>query len=175
MSTKPLPNEQTEGLLDSGARKAGSLSYALRMLKSRLRSAWEIDQALARRGVDEPERQAVLEQLSELDLINDQRFAEAWVHTRDLLAPRGAFILQMELSKKGIDKEIIKKVLHERKELGADESSDQPDEEALARQLLEGKERAYAHLSPEVRERRLLSLLMRRGFSYETAKRILKP
>lgn len=151
------------------------LTYAFRLLKNRLRSAWEIDQALARRGVEESERQAVLEQLSELDLINDQRFAEAWVHTRDLLAPRGAFILQMELVKKGIDKEIIKKVLRERQDLAADEASDQPDEETLARKLLEGKMRAYAHLTPEVRERRLLSLLMRRGFSYETAKRILTP
>jgi regulatory protein len=150
------------------------LNYALRLLKNRLRSAWEIDQALARRGVKDEERLAVIEQLIEIDLINDQRFTEAWVHTRDLLAPRGEFVLQQELTKKGIDRDLIKKVLRERKELADDESNDQPDEETLARKLLEGKMRAYAHLAPEVRERRLISLLMRRGFSYDVAKRILK-
>lgn len=150
------------------------LNLALRLLKSRLRSAWEIDQALAKRGVEEAERQAVLEQLRELDLVNDQRFAEAWVHTRDALAPRGEFVLQQELYKKGLDRDLIQSVLRKRKEESENEDEEQLTDIELAKKLLAGKERAYAHLTPEVRERRLMSLLMRRGFSYDTAKRILK-
>lgn len=150
------------------------LNLALRLLKSRLRSAWEIDQALAKRGIEEPERQKVLTQLKEADLVNDRRFAEAWVHTRDNLAPRGAFVLQQELAQKGVDKELIRSVLLQRKTESEDEEAEQRTDLELAKQLIEGKERAYAHLAPEVRERRLMALLMRRGFSYDTAKRILK-
>jgi regulatory protein len=149
------------------------LNYALRLLKNRLKSAWEIDQALLRRGVEEADRQLVITRLTEMDLLNDLRFARAWIHTRDRLAPRGEYLLKMELIKKGIPKEIITEALTERKQNVEDEEQEQLSEEELARNLLASKERAYAHLDSETRKRRLTSLLMRRGFSYETARRIL--
>ena len=148
-------------------------SYALRLLKNRLRSAWEIDQALLRKGVEEPERQEVIEELTRVDLINDQRYATAYVHTRDRLAPRGEYVLRMELAKHGISKELISAALATRREEAVDEDAEQPTELELATQLIQGKERAYAHLDPETRKRRLTSLLMRRGFSYDIARRIL--
>lgn len=149
------------------------LNYALRLLKNRLKSAWEIDQALLRREVEEADRQEVIRRLIELDLVNDLRFARAWVHTRDRLAPRGEYLLKMELIKRGISKDIIAEVLAERRTNVDDDEQEQLSEEQLARNLLAGKERAYARLDPETRKRRLTSLLMRRGFSYETARRIL--
>jgi regulatory protein len=149
-------------------------SLALRMLKSRLRSAWEIDQALLRREVEPAERREVIEQLIELDLINDERYARSYINTRDRLSPRGEYVLRMDLAKKGLAKEIIDQALRNRREEMEDDESDRPDAETQARQVIGGKMRAYAHLDPLTRNRRLTSLLMRRGFSYDVARRILE-
>lgn len=151
-------------------------SYCLLLLKRRLRSGWELSQGLSRRGVEEAERKMVLQRLEEVGLINDRRFAQSWVNTRDLLAPRGEFLLRGELIKKGISQEIIEAVLSARKEKMSAFSpteEEQLNEEALGRRLLAGKKRLYAHLAPEVRYRRQMGLLQRRGFSYQTIRRIL--
>lgn len=153
---------------------SSSTSYALRFLKRRLRSAWEVDQALVVRGVDEVERLGVLSELTANGLIDDRRFALAWVHTRDRLSPRGEKVLRMELKEKHVPQEVIDDVLRQRRDDAQnDEASDQMTEEELARKLLQGKMRAYAHLSAEVRNRRLTAVLLRRGFSYDVARRIL--
>ncbi len=151
-------------------------SYALRLLKSRIRSAWELDQALMRRGVEEAERTKVIDLLKEIKLVDDEQFARAWLHTRDRLSPRGEYVLKMELAQKGISKEIIAQALAERKV----EISEEGDGETLqekeitqGKKIIAGKQRALAHLDSETRNRRLTALLLRRGFSYDTARRIL--
>jgi regulatory protein len=155
--------------------KAGNLalSYCLKAVKTRLRSSRELEQALLRKGIEASIITGVLAELQGVGLVDDERYARAWIHTRDLLQPRGASLLQAELTKKGIPKEVIKAALLERKEQAADQESDQPTEDDLAKEVVRRKERQYAHLQPEVRERRLLALLMRRGFSYDVARRIL--
>ena len=145
------------------------LSYALRLLKARLRSRFELDQALQRKGFLEQERLEILEQLEGVDLINDERFARSWITSRDRLSPRGVKLLKMELAQKGIAKEIVAQALSQR------ETSDEPpDEVAQAKDLVERKERQYAGLPKEVRNRRVTALLLRRGFSFGTIKRILE-
>jgi regulatory protein len=117
--------------------------------------------------------QAVAE-LKELRLLDDVHYAHAWVRTRDRLSPRGAFVLRQELSQRGIARHIIDEVLQERKEAEDDEDSEQPTEMQLAQELVERKTRLYSNLSPEVRNRRLMGVLQRRGFSLDTIRRILK-
>ena len=152
---------------------SGARTYALNLLKRRFRSAWEIDQALMRRGVEQAERAAILEELTEHNLINDERFALAWVHTRDRLAPRGQFLLERELSDKGIDKATIRLVMMKRKEEMAEAPELNPDEDSQIQELIRRKERLYANLAPEVRKRRLMGYLARRGFSPDRVRRIL--
>ena len=153
---------------------SSALSYALRLVNRRLRSAWELDQALLRKGVELEEREAVMSEMVRFKLIDDEHYALAWIHTRDRLSPRGESVLRMELRQKHVDDEIIAHALRQRREDANDEASDQMSEEELAKVLIKGKSRAYAHLSKEVRERRLIALLMRRGFSYDVARRILE-
>lgn len=152
-----------------------SLPYCLRLLKRRPYSVHELEQAMQRKGIEAEERTQTLSQLAELDLVSDLRFARAWVHTRDRLMPRGAQLLRQELIQKGISKDIVQQVLAERAEEAAEEESEQPSEEELARRIVQGKERLYANLDPEVRYRRLMALLQRRGFSYDVIRRILNP
>ncbi|HSI20810.1 MAG TPA: regulatory protein RecX [Verrucomicrobiae bacterium] len=143
--------------------------YALRLLKQRLRSVWEIDQALLRRQVPEEERQEIITSLTEAGLLDDVRLARAWVNDRDRFQPRGAIVLRQELMKKGIAKEIIDQTLRHRLE-----REEEPiDEYGQALQVAEPKMRLYARLDPETRRRRLGGFLLRRGFSLGTVRRIL--
>jgi regulatory protein len=153
---------------------ADPVRYCLMLLKGRMRSRHELDQAMERKGFEQEDRQQALEQLVEFRLIDDLLFAKAWVRNRDSFRPRGASVLRQELLQKGIGKDIISQVLSERKEAAEDENEEQLSEFDLARQLIKGKERLYAPLAPEVRKRRLMGLLQRRGFSYDVIRRILE-
>lgn len=150
---------------------ADPLGYALSLLKRRLRSRRELEQALLRKGFEKEEISQALQQLEEQKFVDDKHFAEAWSRTRDVLSPRGKSRLRLELMEKGIPKEVINQVLLERQELA--EEGEQPSELELAKDAVARRERVYAHLAPEVRARRLMSFLQRRGFSYEVIRRIL--
>jgi regulatory protein len=150
-----------------------ALGYSLRLLKSRLRSVWEIDQALQKREVPLENRREVIAKLGAANLLDDLRFARAWVTTRDRLSPRGATVLRQELLQKGIDRGTIDQVLRERKDAAQDDEEEQKSELELARELMERRQRTYANLDRETRNRRLASFLQRRGFSFDVIKRIL--
>lgn len=150
------------------------LSYCLALLKKRIRSRSELEYAMEKREIPRDVRLLVLDQLEEQGLVDDRRFARAWVHTRDRLAPRGEFLLRNELRQKGIAEEIIAEVLAGRKEEMGDVEREQPFELELARELVRRRERTYVRLSKEARNRRLAALLGRRGFSSEVIYHILK-
>lgn len=147
---------------------SSALQYALRLLKRRFMSAWEIDQALVRRQVDREERQAVLAELTDLRLLDDLRFAKAFVHDRDRFSPRSRWLLGQELVQKGVAREVIEQVLelHHREELGVDDFS-------LALHLAERHSRRLLGLDYESYNRRLSAALSRKGFSTAIIARVL--
>lgn len=154
---------------------AGSpLSYCLRLLKTRLRTVYELDQAMRKREVSEDQRLAIIQQLCDAHLLDDLRFARSWVVTRDRLSPRGEPVLRRELQQKGIARELADQVLRERREAVNSQDEPQPSEEELARELLTRRARLDANLEPQVRKRRQMAFLQRRGFTYEVIRRILE-
>lgn len=150
-----------------------ALSYCLRLLKRRFYSVWEVDQAMLRRAVPAEEREEVIKRLLEARLLDDRQFAKAWLSNRDRFNPRSHVVLRMELRQKGIAQEAIDEALAERSERLQDTTQVGPPELQLAQELIRRKERLYASLTPEVRRRRQLALLQRRGFPYEVIRRIL--
>jgi regulatory protein len=80
------------------------------------------------------ERTQVLDELTEAGLIDDARFARAWVNDRDRFSPRGAFLLRQELIKKGLSKEDITAALQQRTE----REEEPVDELEQARALVAG-------------------------------------
>jgi len=88
---------------------------------------------------------AAIPKLIELDLIDDQKFAQWWVEQRVNSNPRGNIGLKAELQQKGIDREIIDSVL-----LSKDQETD------LAKKLLAKK---------NLDKPRAQRLLLSRGFS----------
>jgi regulatory protein len=133
---------------------------ALRFLSFRRRTEKEVRDKLKRRGFDNRTIRSTIEKLKDHDLINDVEFAIAWVKERLAHKPRGKKLLRQELWKKGIKKEIIDQVTEELCQ----------DEDKAASELLEKIKRRYRNLEPQVARRRMLGVLLRRGFSYEIAR-----
>ncbi len=140
-------------------------NIALKFLSFRRRTEKEIRDKLKSKGFDEKSIKSTIDKLKGYDLINDSEFATAWVKERLAYKPRGKKLLRQELWKKGIEKEIIDQVTEELCQ----------DEDKSALELLQKIKKRYQNLEPKVARRRMLSLLLRRGFSYEIAKNTLAP
>nr|WP_281245198.1 regulatory protein RecX [Raineyella antarctica] len=119
---------------------------------------------MAKRHTDPEVAGQVLDRLTEVGLVDDRAFAEAWVSSRQERRHLSRRALRDELMKKGVDRTIIDDVL---------EGVDSDDEYRAAYDLAERRARSMSELAPEVRWRRLAGALARRGFSAGLTTRVL--
>ena len=157
--TEKRISEISAGKSENEAKEA-----ALRFLSFRRRTEKEIKDKLKQKGFDDKVVGSTVEKLKTYDLINDHEFATAWIKERLAYKPRGKRLLRQELWKKGIQKDVIDRAIEE---LCRDE-----DQSAL--EVLEKAKKRYQRLEPEVASRRMYGLLMRRGFSYDTARQAME-
>ncbi len=94
---------------DANATKV--YSRCLDYISRRQRSEWELRDYLKRKETSQEVIDQVIEKLIIENHLDDYRFAQAWVHDRDMLKPRSKKQLQAELIKKHIAKDIIVQVL----------------------------------------------------------------
>ena len=97
----------------------------------------------------------VLDRLTVVGLVNDAAFAQAYVRTGVAVRRRGTRSLRSELRGRGVSDDDI--------ETAADEV-DEDTERATALALASRRAPSLARFAPEVRRRRLMGLLVRRGF-----------
>ena len=157
-----LSEEKIADLQDQETKEA-ALQKALQLLSYRPRSEAEIRQKMKTGGFDPEVITKVLDRLRETGMVRDESFAREWVENRSTFRPRSRKMLAYELRQKGVAEEAIEQAL--------DTTSEDED---LAFQAA----RRYAHkLSAadwQEFHRRLTSFLARRGFSYETAKTVVR-
>lgn len=132
-----------------------TLAYVVR----RLRSRWELTDYFRRKGYDQALADQILEKLEHLDLVNDEKFAQAWVRNRRLLKPVSRRRLTAELRQKHIAVEIIEQVL----------AGDEADEQSVLRELISRKRKQTRYQDPQ----KLMAYVARQGFSYEDIKAAL--
>jgi regulatory protein len=87
--------------------KGKALSLAIRLLESRQRSRNEIEVRLNQHQYPADIVNFVIAKLQEHGLLDDSRFAEAWIESRSRSQPSGTIKLKSELLQKGVDREII--------------------------------------------------------------------
>lgn len=132
---------------------------AARLLNQRLRSTAELRASLLLDGHPAPAVEAVIARLSELGLLDDARFAAAFVRDGVNLRSNGRFRLRRELRAAGVDESLIDQALDEH--CPAEVERETVDELAAKRAArLRG-------LPTEVARRRLAGQLERRGFAAE--------
>jgi len=138
-----------------------ALQQALRYLAFRPRSADEVARYLARKEVPAEIAEQVLARLREAGYVDDQQFAALWVDSRVSFRPRARWALRSELRDKGIDAEI------------AEEAVSAVDEEVGAMQVARKALPHVAHLGHDLFVHRLMGRLQRRGYGFETARRVV--
>ncbi len=132
-----------------------TLAYAVR----RMRSEWELTEYFQRKGYDETLSQMLLERLSRLGLVDDVRFAEAWVRNRRQLKSVSKRRLLQELRQKHVAPEVIEQTLDD----------DEADEGAVLKELV-ARKRKQARYQDNLK---LMQYLARQGFGYDDIKSAL--
>jgi len=148
--------------LDSGRLEALSradafqrcLNAAHGYLSYRPRSEFELRERLSRRGFDGGSVEAVLARLKEAALVDDVEFAQFWHDNRQTFSPRSGSLTRMELRRKGIAEEVIRRV-----------TGIVSDDESAYRAAL-AKARRLPLSDYQTFRRRLGGYLRRRGFGY---------
>lgn len=145
-------------------------NQALRYLSYRDRSTLEVTQYLEKKKHPKSVIQKVLDVLIELNYVNDQRFALEWGRYKINKQKLGKSRLYAELLNKGIDKELLESTL-------AILYEDNPETE-LAIQCARKKMNSLQGVKEEIKKRRLMQHLKRRGFSadiiYQSIKNVSK-
>jgi regulatory protein len=117
--------------------------------------------------------------LVELGYLDDERYAAAWIASRDRSRPRGSTALRRELRRKGIEPAVIEAALADRDEAAGGQEEEQPAvsipaegsaDLAAAVRLLERRAAALSRES-DLRKRRhkAYALLARNGFTPDVA------
>jgi regulatory protein len=154
-----LTQEQVEQLRQEEALQQ-AVARALNYLSFRPRSREEVKRYLQRKETAPELIDRVLERLEQLDLINDQAFAEFWIESRTGSNPKGAQAIKSELRQKGVTREVVDEMVN-------DEQDEERAHQAARKkaQLLVGQ----PSMDFKTFRLRLGSFLQRRGFSYEIA------
>ncbi|MEL7582575.1 regulatory protein RecX [Brevibacterium casei] len=127
---------------------------ALNMLAMRDHSSTELREKLLRRDIEPAVVDRLITKLEHSNLLDDTQFAQRFAKAQRESRKLSRSALRRQLVKKGIDEETIAGVVDE-----------VDGEEDLAREVAEKKARSTRGLAHEVRERRILGMLARRGFS----------
>jgi regulatory protein len=153
---------------------------AIRFLEARQRSTAEVRRRLGTAGYREELVTGAIERLTELGMLDDAAFAQAWIESRDRARPRGERALSDELRVKGIDREIVATALEDRR-AGAETVNDGgPDsapsaDEAAAARLMARSARSLGRIAdPRVRRQRAYAILARNGFSPDVCARVAR-
>ncbi|WP_148057979.1 regulatory protein RecX [Pseudokineococcus lusitanus] len=119
------------------------------------RSRGELAAAMARKGVEEPVVEQVLDRLTEVGLVDDVAYADMLVRSRQETRGLARRALLHELRTKGVEDDVAR---------GAVADVSDEDERAGAERVVERKMRATRGLDEQVRLRRLAGVLARKGY-----------
>jgi regulatory protein len=145
------------------------LEAAARFLEARSRSVAEVRRRLTGVGYRPDLVDGAIGRMTELGMLDDEAFARAWVESRDRARPRGERAIREELRQKGIEREVVDRILEERQEGSGERAPDL----VAAERLLARHARSLARVvDPRQRRQRAYALLARNGFDPETCARI---
>jgi regulatory protein len=140
-------------------------TVVLRRLSSAPRTRKDLAEDLGRRGIPSDVIDRVLDRFTEVGLIDDAEYARLWVSSRHRSRGTARQSLRHELRAKGITDDDALEAL---------EAIDDDLERARGLALVRSKLPSTSRLEPAARARRLVSMLMRRGYRQAEAVSIVK-
>lgn len=143
--------------LEASEHRVSAHEAALRLLSHRPRSESEMRTRLAMRGIEPAALDDEIERLQRAGLLDDEKFARAWVEDRKRIAPRGRRMLRYELLGRGIEPESVEAATRE------------VDDRETAVELARNRARKSAGTDYATFFSKVGGFLRRRGFDYEVA------
>jgi regulatory protein len=150
----PVPDVQTQDRESDPHDVARQI--VLRQLAMAPRSRAELMQKLAQRGCAADVAATVLDRMTQVDLVDDEAYAQMLVRSQQAGRGLAKRALARELRTKGIPDHLAEAALA---------SISDEDERDRARALVDKKLRAMHGLGIEVQTRRLVGMLARKGYS----------
>ena len=130
-------------------------NLCLRALTGTPKTRQQLADLLADRDVPDDAAETVLDRLSEVGLIDDEAFAQAWVTSRQAGRGLARRALKAELRAKGVDDDVAATAV---------EAVDDDDERETARRLVDRKIPGMRRLDRATATRRLMGMLARKGY-----------
>jgi regulatory protein len=149
----------------AGEVRQECFDQAMQYLQRRMHSRAELARKLAKREYGQAVVDSVLDQLERLGYVDDAKFAHGRAQSAAEHKHHGRRRAMMELRKAGVKGEVADQAL--------DQVYDAQDSVAVARELARKKAPSLKKLEPMVARRRLVGMLQRRGFDYESIKPVV--
>jgi regulatory protein len=163
------PAGPTPGTLAAEGPPADPESVAreicLRLLASAPRTRAQLVDALRRKEIPDDVAERVLGRFSDVGLIDDAAFAQAWVQSRHLGRGLARRALAAELRRRGVAEDTVDEAV---------QTLDPDQEERTARELVARRLAGTRGLDPARRMRRLVGVLARKGYPPGLAYRVVK-
>lgn len=139
---------------------------AVRILTKRAKSSGELRRKLREYKYESDAAEWAIGRLVELGVLNDEEYARMVVRSQLSRKPAGRRLLAGKLRDKGIEQDLIDRVL--------DEALEDRDTLADARKLAQQAARSISERHPsEVRVRRITGRLARRGFDFDVIRKVV--
>jgi regulatory protein len=151
--------------IELGEVKQECFDRAMASLGTRLHSRAELHRKLMRREYGETVVNAVLDDLSRLGYVNDEQFAKTKALSAAQYKHYGRRRASVALRQAGVSGAVADRAL--------DDVYGTHDSTAVARRLAEKQAPRLRKLEPVVARRRLVGMLQRRGFDYESIKPVV--
>ncbi|MGI5203163.1 regulatory protein RecX [Spirillospora sp. CA-108201] len=145
--------------------EARAREICLRLLAASPRTRAQLAEALHRKHIPGDVAERVLGRFTDVGLIDDEAFAQAWVQSRHTGRGLGKRALAAELRRRGVANETVNEAV---------ETLDSDQEEQTARALVARKLPATRGADPTKRMRRLVGMLARKGYSPALSYRVVK-
>jgi regulatory protein len=126
---------------------------ALRYVAMRPRTVWEMQTYLERKGSPAPQTAQITNKLIDLALLDDEKYALAFVRDRALLRPTSVRKMIAELRKRRVPEEVIQLTVQ----------GESTDEQTALRAVIAKAKRQAKYRNDE---QKLMQYLARQGFNY---------
>lgn len=144
------------------------MGYALRILSKKRYTCSEMQKKLKsyveKRELEEEQAGVVMERLKELRYLNDEEYARNYIEQRIRLKPRGKFLMNRELTGKGLNKDLVEEVIDDL----------EIDELEVAVDALRRRSRVWKEMDERKFREKSFRFLSSRGFKVETIYKALE-
>lgn len=159
-----LTADQVEAIL-AGELRQECFDRAMRLIERRLHSQAGVEKKLAKFEYPKSVIDAVLEDMKRLGYVNDMTFAKTRALSAAQYKKHGRNRAMQELGKAGVPRETARRAV--------EDVYESHDSLAAARELAQKKAKSLARFDKVTAKRRLMGLLLRRGYEYETIRPII--